>query len=477
MTTNTAQFSKGLKTASAELAGFAKQAAGIALTGLVGAGGIAGIYKLVQIVGEMEQQTHRADVIFKLYSKDVIEKSKEMGDAFGVPREEFVKGANSLGALFKAEGFTSEQASKLATGFSTLAVNASRLTGIPLPEVMEKIMKGAAGSGKGLKDLGVYMNDDVVKAEAFKLGLVKLGGELTESAKIQARLSVISKGLSDANGQAGATANSVMGRWEAFTGRIANLAETIGTILLPLIGPGSEMQVALFGIQTWLDGISASMVASSNTVVGGAQVQVQAFGMLAKGVGFLADAWQVLDIVFKTVQVSITAGLGAIVQGIAIWSKGLDMVLQAFGFAKTGATDFLDSFAKDLNNLAIKQLDELDAKMKAPWADKAVDDWFMNASQKLGALQAKAAKPNLDLKAIGAPTKKFDQAGKIKFSHTMERGSSDAVNTILRSQFGGQKPNKAAEETAKNTAAIVDLLKQGKTGGLGIVLPNLIPDF
>jgi hypothetical protein len=434
----------------------------IALVGVTaGVAAIAGMYKLVHIAGQMEQQVHRADIVFGAFSGIVIGESKKMADAFGIPKEEFIRGATALGALFKAEGYGQEQAAKLATGFTKLALDASRLTGIPIEEVMQKITKGAAGATKGLKDLGIYITDDVVKEEALKLGLVKLGQELSETAKIQARLSIIQKGLADATGQTGEQANSVMSRWDAFTGRITNLVETIANLLLPIIGPGGEMQAALFGVQSYLDGVGESMVASTTKVVGGAEIQAQSMGVLQKSVRFLADAWQVLKVGFLNVQVAVTFGIKKMVEGLGWLSASFDKLLEAVGKNKTGATEFLNSFAEELQNTINTQVADLDKAMKEPWSHDAVDSFFANAKNKLAQLQTAAGKGGLDLKAIGAPQAiTRETKPEMKFSHAMEINSQDAANTILRSQYGGGRSAKELEKIAAKTGESAGYLKK-----------------
>jgi hypothetical protein len=476
MKVQTSDLQKGLKNATRQIKGFAEQAKGLLNTvfvGLVGAGGLEGFKKLTEIAGKMEQQVNRTKVIFGSFASEVIEQSNKMADAFGVPKEEFLKGADTMGALFKAEGFTQQQSAQLAEGFTKLALDASRLTGIPVEEVMEKIMKGAAGSGKGLKDLGVYMNEDVVKAEGLRLGLVHVGEEMTESQKIQARLSVISKGLADAQGQLGAQADSIMGRWDAFTGRIANLAETIATMLMPLIGPGGEVQVALAGIQNWLDGVAKSMTASSSTVVEGAQIQAQSIGWIQKAVGFLADAWQAVGLAFKAVQSYVTAGLAYLVDGLGMLAKGLDNLAAKFG-KDLGIGTYFDEIGKDLHELSNNQWKEFQESLAKPPSSDGINEWFDNARKKLAETREEAGKTKLDLAKIGGPatnvgTPKQDMQ---KFGTAMQLRSQEGASTILRSVFGGGLTGKESQKqiadntksTADNTAKIAAALSTRSEG-------------
>jgi hypothetical protein len=462
MTTNSAAFAKGLKTAGAELKAFGQQAlsvGNILLGGLIGAGGIAGLYKMVEMAGHLEQQMHRVKVVFGDSSEAVVKSAKLMSDAFGVSNEEFLKNAASSGALFKNMGYSEEQASKLSVGFEKLAIDQSRLTGIPVADVMEKIQKGAAGSAKGLKDLGVYMNEDVVKAEALKLGLTGMGGQLSESAKIQARLSVISKQLSSATGEAGKTAETVMGRWEAFTGRLQNIAETISTILLPLIGPGAEMQVGLLGIQGYLDGVAESMKSTTGVMITGAQTQVQANGWIQRSISVIADTWWDVKNAFLLMQHDVTEGLGFLVGWFDKLSRAMGNLTPALKILEAGiGKDFFKTWSEDLKNLADKQLEDVNKKLTAPLPSASIDAWFQNARNKMAALRAEAQKNTLDLKAIGAP-KEMAGAKSTSSSTAMVMGSQESTNAILKSKYGGHS-DKTNQKIENNTAKTAEYMKK-----------------
>ncbi len=456
MTADTAKLTKGLKAAQSEIGAFASKMsslANMAMGALIGAGGIAGIYKLVDAVGHMEQVTNRTKIVFGEFADEVINKSKTMADAFGTSRGEFLKGADAMGALFKNMGFTAGQAAELSVGFTKLAMDASRMTGIPVEEVMQKIRKGAAGSGRGLQELGVYMNDDVVHAEALRLGLVRVGQTMTESAKIQARLSVIQKGLADATGQSGAQADSILAKWDAFNNRIARIAETIGEILMPLIGPGGEMQVALVGIQSMLTGVADAMKGATDETLTGAEVQTQSIGMIQKSLQFLAIGWNAVQAAFKAVQSFVTMGIAKILQGVGMLAKGLDWLASKVG-KDLGIGGYFDDLQKDLEKLSGEQMDQAADKLADVWNTKPVDDWFANARKKLADSRAEAEKTTVDLKKIGAPgTIVPEKKPEMHFAKAMGAGTQEAASTLLRSRYGGGKSNKELEKIAASGQA------------------------
>ncbi len=195
MTVQTQKLVTGLKHAGSEIANFATSLKGVILE----AGAVAGMYKLIEIAGAMEQQVNRAKVVFGKFSDEVIGMSEKMADAFGAPRKEFIQGATEMGTLLKAEGYTQEGAAYLANAFTTAAMNASRFTGIPLEEYLQKISGALAGHARGLHTIGIVMNDDMIKQEAFRLGIGTLSGELKNSAKIQATASLLIRRMARAS--------------------------------------------------------------------------------------------------------------------------------------------------------------------------------------------------------------------------------------------------------------------------------------
>ena len=89
-----------------------------------------------------------------------------------------------------------------------------------------------------------------------------------------------------------------------------------------------------------------------------------------------------------------------------------------------------------------------------PAASEAVASFFDKARAQIDATRKdlmSGPKASIPL-ATGAGAAKPAKAADVKFATAMGVGSQEAVNTILRSRYGAGGGNKAADQTAKNTA-------------------------
>ncbi len=465
MTTKTDKLVKGLKTASAKVIEFATSLKGLALEGLGG----YGMYKLIDIAGEAERTINRVKFTFGEFGSTVTEQSEKMALAFGFSRDEFNKSAVSLGGLLKSEGYTESAAATLSTQFVTLAEKASRMTGVPLDTYLDKIKGAMAGRARGLHEIGVAMGNDAIEAQALKMGLNRLGGTLSDNAKQQAITALLYDQLQKKTEHYDETVGTIADRMSAFKGRVENLVETFATSLMPLIGPGGSIHEGFAVLQTAMDSWAASSMAASSTVISGVQGQAQSISYLQKAVGYLADGWQAMKLAFLAAQGAITKGLQLIAQATANVLNGLATLRGAGWLANTNATKFVNTLAKDLDDLNKNQFNTLQEKLKEPWSHNTVNDYFANVRDKMKITRAELAKP-VDISKALADKKAVTPLGKeIKFAKAAEFGSSEATNAQLRSRYGGGLNNKDAAKTAENTKQAVVALKEiAKNTGRGM---------
>lgn len=453
---------KGLGAAAAHTYGFVKELASKLLVFGTVVGGIVAISvaNIVKGAIAMGEQFDRAKIIFGQFTTDVIKEATLMGTAFGVSRKEFVAAASAFGTIFQGVGYTDEAASKLSIHFVKLATDLSSLVHIPVQEAMEKIQSGLAGQVRPLREVGVFMSDDLIKTYAYTHGIAKLNAELTESQKVQARVGFITQSLSKANGNLAATAEGAGNSVRGLMGRFENLKDSIGTALLGFIVPAlQEANIALEAIQTsWqASGFAANDAAIG--VLGGVEKQVEAVGWLQKSIMFVANAWQIVDIGFLSLQLKVTQGVLTMAQTFGGFAEGLSRIIEKFTGMKMEAGAFANAWIEDLTRITEAQQKTLDEKRAAPWASDTVNKAFVDARKKIEDARAELAKPGIDVSKF-APVGAAEAAAAIpKFANAAARGSQEGANAELRARFGGGVGNTPADMTAKNTAETVKAVK------------------
>lgn len=215
--------------------------------------GISGAMNLQETVSKVGE-------VFGSNAGKIEKNAQDMADKFGLPKQELLDSAAAFGLIGKAAGFNGDKTTALSKDMSNLAADVSSFYNIPLDEALNKLRSGLVGEAEPMRALGVLLNEDAIKAEAFRMGLVKGGQALTEQAKVQARASLITKGLADAQGDLARTQNSTSNQFRKFTGSVQNMAVSFGQMLLPTIdkvlavlnGMGSKMMSVFEGAKPLL---------------------------------------------------------------------------------------------------------------------------------------------------------------------------------------------------------------------------------
>jgi hypothetical protein len=194
---------------------------------------VRGIGAVVMAASNLEESTNKTREIFKDQADDVIASADRMASKFGIVKTDFLEGASNIGAVGKAMGLTSGEAANMGVHFGELAGDVASFFNVDPTEVLQNVRSGLTGEGEAMKKYGVIINEETTKREALRLGLIKEGEALSESIKLQARASLITKGFADAAGDLERTQGGVANRLREVKGRVVNLAADLGTKLLP----------------------------------------------------------------------------------------------------------------------------------------------------------------------------------------------------------------------------------------------------
>jgi hypothetical protein len=446
---------------------------GYALAGF-GAVGALAIGKTVVASSNLEEQTDRTRDQFGKFADQVINQSNLLATAFGLSKVATLESASVLSAIFESAGYAGQGVADLSVHFVKLSTDLSRFANIPFKEALRKIESGLVGQVRPLREVGVALSEAATDAYAYAHGIAKVGAELTDSEKVQARAGFIAEALTKSWGNTAKTGDKVAGAIEGVKGRFENLAATIGDSLLliaaPLLG---DLQVGLQALQTSWVGAGQSAVNSSAQMAGGIQGVHGTIGPFQHSIGFIADAWQNVTFAFNSFQLIAVSGISDIVSAMALFEKSLRSVANLIPGIKIEGPSFIEVFAQELDRTQ-KMLAEQNTKLiKAPPASEAINKAFEQGRKDIAAARDKLAKMGkLDVLSI-KPTNAAAVAGKEHkgFAAAGEFGSQEAANVILRSNFG-MAASGPAEKTAQNTAKIalgIDKLNAhfaGQAGGL-----------
>lgn len=200
------------------------------------AGVFAGVSigSMVKWADDLQKSYTYAGFVFGQFSGIVIRESSKISKAMGFSRREMVQGTTEIGEALRRANRTPQEAAGIATGLARAAVAAGRPRGVEAAEAMQAVEYALMGSARGMRQLGVHMEDVQVQMEAMRMGLPRLYGEFSESDLVLARASLMFRLLSGSIKAAEETAPPLSTKIAAAWAKLKSAFEDVGTALLPI---------------------------------------------------------------------------------------------------------------------------------------------------------------------------------------------------------------------------------------------------
>lgn len=184
---------------------------------------------------DLNETLSKVNTVFGDSAGGVIGQAEELSERFGLVRNEALAAASNIGLIAKASGLSQSAAAELSARFTRLAADAGSFYNVPLADALEKIRAGLVGESEPIRSFGVLLSEAAVTSEALALGLVKSKNEMTEASKVQARASLIIKGMTDATGDLERTSSSASNQMKKLWGQLEELQTDVGAKLLPAL--------------------------------------------------------------------------------------------------------------------------------------------------------------------------------------------------------------------------------------------------
>lgn len=363
---------------AARLAGGAVRSLGreIAVaTGVFGAAyGVVSFFKnAISGASNLNETVSKTGVIFGESAGVVTSQADRMAKAFGSNKRETLEAASNFGIMAKAAGFSEQAAADLANRLVTLAADAASINNTSLDEALQKIRSGLAGEAEPLRTFGVMLTEAGVKAEAARLGIARLGADLTESQKITARASLIQQQLGYASGDLARTLSGPANQFRSLAGTIANLAASIGGALMPIVQPATMALSRLASLAA--DAFEEAKPRVEQFARDALPIVVEGIAKAADAVDFLgrnlAYAWPAIQEGFETVK-NLAASAANAVLSVARYALDAAQALAQMGLTAARSFDALTgtNLAEKLEYLP-KQIAALANQISSAWQHAA----------------------------------------------------------------------------------------------------------
>jgi hypothetical protein len=453
------------------------------LPSLIAGGALAGLFvSAARGAMNLFEEVNRGKVVFGSFSAQITGLADRMAVAFGYSKRELLSGASGFADVFKGAGYSDKDVAALSEHFVKLAADMTSFRDNSFEQSLEKLHSGLSGETEPLRRLGVSVYEATIKEYAYAHGIAKVGEELTERQKIESRIAVITEKSKTALNDLGNTANSAANSVRGISGRFENLKESIGTTLVGLLMPVfQDLNVGLHAIQMAWDSSRFAADEATKATIAGANGSGEGIGLVQRTIMYAADAWRSFKINALDAIVSVTSGLVDLMDSLRTTAYlFLETGLQkkGNGFSRADYEKGIEKL-QDFRRSTAKQRDEME---KTPLPSLGIADAFSAARLDIerkragldlkpfeqfgmGALgeaaMAKKTTAPLDLASVKpTPAAPLAKAAEDKFASAAVAGSSEAANAVLKSRFGAGGAKSPENQTAKNTAETVALLRR-----------------
>ncbi|WP_165068261.1 hypothetical protein [Paludisphaera rhizosphaerae] len=437
------------------------------------AGGILGV-KAAGEAAHLTETYNKTNQVFGESGAGVIATAENMNKAFGVSRKEFLDGASALGGMLQGMGYAQTDAATLSTSLSQLAADAAAFRDVPLDQALQKIRSGLSGEAEPLKEWGILIDEASVENEALTLGLVKQGEALDNAAKVQARMSLIQKGLAKDSGALNRESTGTAAQMAELWGRLETLWETLGSTVAPALGLGLQAvnTALLAGSLAWQD-LTTWISSTMAEALGGLDVAGVATSAWNGAVGLVTKSWYALKGAALEVFSYIQSGVGKVASGLASVLEAMARI-GAGQWARTAAGNLREfaSQAEQISKGSAAKAQEAFSAMFSP-SGKAEEGYLARARKEIEEAKAKLEAQRTAPLAVAGPQRQQEQKtaekaaekavedkpkeDRDRFAGAYAAGSKEAADIVLKSRYGVGKDDsaKAAKATADNTGKMV----------------------
>jgi hypothetical protein len=161
--------------------------------------------------------------------------SEDLRDQLGLNSYEVRKSIATFHQMFTSMGLGERAAFDMSKGLVQLAHDMASFFNLSPEEAFEKLRAGITGEAEPLKRLGILIDENTIKQEAYNRGLVETGGELSQIQKVQARYLAIMRQTVNAQGDLARTIDSPANRLRILRDQLEETAVGFGEALIPLL--------------------------------------------------------------------------------------------------------------------------------------------------------------------------------------------------------------------------------------------------
>lgn len=226
---------KTLKRTKASVQNFAKS--GVASIARFGAA-FAGIGLVKSIIGlgtAAAETASKFDAVFKGAAGRMNEEVQNLRKTIPATTAEMQGALATFAQMGKAFGLNSDAANLFSVEMVKIAGDIASFNDLPIEDAFTKIRSAISGEFEPMKQLGIVINEAMLKQEALNLAIWDGTGQMSAAQKALAVQSILIRDMGDANGDAALTADSAANRIKFLQKNLKEIGTEIGVTALPAI--------------------------------------------------------------------------------------------------------------------------------------------------------------------------------------------------------------------------------------------------
>lgn len=325
------ELTRTLKTAQMRIQSFGQSVGRIgAVTFGLGASMVGALAPTITAASDFEETFSKFNTVFGDNAAAVQEWGNVFGKQIGRSKTQVLSFLASTQDLLVPLGFEPGAATEMSKQLTQLAVDLGSFNNMADEDVLRDLHAALTGSGEVMKKYGVLVSEAAVKQELLNQGMDPK--EVTDQQKVMARLSIIMRGTTAAQGDALRTADSFANSMKRLRAQISDVAVQIGQALLPVITPLVKHagEFVEFTLVPWIERnkelIPTLLKAGATIAATGAGLIV--FGKIVTGTSALIGTFSAAMKVLQTGSIAAKAGVaGLAVAGILALATAIYKVM------------------------------------------------------------------------------------------------------------------------------------------------------
>lgn len=417
----------------------------------VGTIAVISFVKAIKAASEFEETLSKFNAVFKEQAEVTRAWAKAFSMEVGRAEDQVIGFLSTMQDTFVPLGFARDKAAELSKQIVKLAVDLASFNNESEPETIRSLQSALVGNTETVRKYGVIITQVTLGQELLNMGIAGGVQKATEQQKVMARLSIIMKSTTDAQGDAARTSGSFANQMKALNAAFRSLAVTAGQAVLPemtKIVSAVKEAAAKFG--DWL----------------------RAGNRLREMFKTLVTAWKISSKVLIFIAGKVAFAFQVIANTVA------NLVTALTGLQQFAGQDELFFIERRRAANAVRAQEARDKEIEAA---KKVGEILQKQKRVLGAIETLRATARKDNEAALATEKqqaqsKIDQEKKVAAQKEKTRKADQKIAGF----FIAQDTEKRQKERATLQGAARALLKPGEkekgkpAGGFGAFASKLL---